>query len=41
MNAWAAGDLQGLDAAWTADILPDLGSQWGQFEYVTSIGFAA
>ncbi|MGW3108344.1 transcriptional regulator [Streptomyces sp. NPDC001100] len=39
--SWAAGDHQGLDDAWTADVLPDLGSQWGQYEYVTNIGFAA
>ncbi|GAA3289097.1 hypothetical protein GCM10020295_00140 [Streptomyces cinereospinus] len=32
--SWAAGDHQGLDDAWTADVLPDLGSQWGQYEYV-------
>ncbi|MFI7876130.1 MULTISPECIES: transcriptional regulator [Streptomyces] len=39
--SWAAGDHQGLDDAWTADVLPDLGSQWGQYEYVKNIGFAA
>lgn len=41
VGSWAAGDHQGLDAVWTADVLPDLGSQWGQYEYVTNIGFAA
>ncbi|MEU5431504.1 transcriptional regulator [Streptomyces olivoreticuli] len=41
VGSWAAGDDQGLDAAWTTDVLPDLGSQWGQYEYVTNIGFAA
>ncbi|MER5618683.1 transcriptional regulator [Streptomyces sp. NPDC002215] len=41
VEAWAAGDLQGLDDEWTTDVLPDLGSQWGQYEYVTNIGFAA
>ncbi|MEU8548887.1 transcriptional regulator [Streptomyces roseoverticillatus] len=41
VGSWAAGDYQGLDDAWTADVLPDLGSQWGQYEYVTNIGFAA
>jgi hypothetical protein len=41
VNAWATGDHQGLDGAWTLDVLPDLGSQWGQYEYVTNIGFAA
>ncbi|MEV0095130.1 transcriptional regulator [Streptomyces sp. NPDC050738] len=39
--AWAADDDQGLDAAWTDGVLPDLGSQWGQYEIVTNIGFAA
>ncbi|MFJ9900995.1 transcriptional regulator [Streptomyces sp. NPDC091280] len=38
--AWATGDGQGLDDAWV-DQLADLGSQWGQYEYVTNIGFAA
>ncbi|MET7574958.1 transcriptional regulator [Streptomyces sp. NPDC005492] len=38
--AWAADDDQGLDDAWV-DQLADLGSQWGQYEYVTNIGFAA
>ena len=41
VGSWAAGDHQGLDDAWTAGVLPDLGSQWGQYEYVTNIGFAA
>ncbi|MGW2082921.1 transcriptional regulator [Streptomyces sp. NPDC001939] len=41
VGAWAADDLRSLDDAWTADVLPDLGSQWGQFEYVTNVGFAA
>ncbi|MFB7852790.1 transcriptional regulator [Streptomyces sp. NPDC056053] len=41
VDAWATGDHQGLDDAWTLDVLPDLGSQWGQYEYVTNIGFAA
>ncbi|MFE1292954.1 transcriptional regulator [Streptomyces sp. NPDC058751] len=38
--AWAAGDEQALDDAWIDQVV-DLGSQWGQYEYVTSIGFAA
>lgn len=38
--AWAAGDDQQLDDAWV-DKVVDLGSQWGQYEYVTNIGFAA
>ncbi len=40
IGAWAAGDHQGLDAAWD-DTIVDLGSQWGQYEYVTNVGFAA
>lgn len=38
--AWAAGDDQGLDDA-RVDVLVDLGSEWGQYEYVTNIGFVA
>ncbi|URM88694.1 transcriptional regulator [Streptomyces sp. MRC013] len=38
--AWADGDFQALDDVWTRDVLPDLGSQWGQYEYVSNIGFA-
>ncbi|MFE2296706.1 transcriptional regulator [Streptomyces sp. NPDC059445] len=38
--AWAAGDERALDAAWVDQVV-DLGSQWGQYEYVTNIGFAA
>ncbi len=38
--SWAAGDYQGLDAAWD-DTIVDLCSQWGQYEYVTNVGFAA
>ncbi|MCT2545584.1 MULTISPECIES: transcriptional regulator [Streptomyces] len=40
VEAWASGDHQGLDDAWE-DTIVDLGSQWGQYEYVTNIGFAA
>jgi hypothetical protein len=40
VQAWAAGDDQELDNAWVDQIV-DLGSQWGQYEYVTNIGFAA
>ncbi len=40
VTAWAANDDQALDDAWV-DQLADLGSQWGQYEYVTNIGFAA
>ena len=38
--AWAAGDDQELDDAWVDQVV-DLGSQWGQYEYITNIGFAA
>ncbi|EYT81781.1 transcriptional regulator [Streptomyces andamanensis] len=38
--AWAADDAQALDDAWVDQIV-DLGSQWGQYEYVTNVGFAA
>ncbi|MEU2249769.1 transcriptional regulator [Streptomyces sp. NPDC019224] len=41
VSAWATGDLRALDDIWTTDVLPDLGSQWGQYEYVSNIGFAA
>ncbi|MET9497414.1 transcriptional regulator [Streptomyces sp. NPDC006552] len=40
VQAWADGDDQALDAAWV-DHVVDLGSQWGQYEHVTNIGFAA
>ncbi|ASY36456.1 MULTISPECIES: hypothetical protein [unclassified Streptomyces] len=39
--AWEAGDDAGLDTAWVDEVVVDLGSQWGQYEYVTNIGFAA
>ncbi|MFF0744967.1 transcriptional regulator [Streptomyces sp. NPDC004111] len=38
--SWASGDIQGLDAAWD-DTITDLGSNWGQYEFVTTVGFAA
>lgn len=37
--AWAAGDDQELDDAWVDQVI-DLGSQWGQYDYVTNIRFA-
>lgn len=40
VEAWSTGDTQGFDDAWTDQIV-DLGSQWGQYEYVTNVGFAA
>ncbi|MCI3927713.1 transcriptional regulator [Streptomyces sp. AN091965] len=41
VEAWGRGDVAGLDEAWVDDAVVDLGSQWGQFEYVSNIGFAA
>lgn len=41
VEAWAAADDQALDDAWINEAVVDLGSQWGQYEYVTTIGFAA
>jgi hypothetical protein len=35
VGSWAAGDHQSLDATWQ-DTIVDLGSQWGQYEYVTN-----
>ncbi|MFB7598389.1 transcriptional regulator [Streptomyces sp. NPDC056160] len=40
VQAWADNDDQALDDAWVEHIV-DLGSQWGQYEYVTNVGFAA
>ncbi|MEW2530295.1 transcriptional regulator [Streptomyces sp. NPDC047071] len=41
VEAWVRGDGAALDEAWVDDAVVDLGSQWGQFEYVSNIGFAA
>ncbi|MEU7075979.1 transcriptional regulator [Streptomyces narbonensis] len=40
IRAWAAKDTGALDNAWV-DAIVDLGSQWGQYEYVSAVGFAA
>ncbi|MFQ6143082.1 transcriptional regulator [Streptomyces seoulensis] len=40
VQAWVADDERGMDDAWVDQIV-DLGSQWGQYEYVTNVGFAA
>ncbi|WP_203615929.1 hypothetical protein [Streptomyces sp. SID13726] len=40
-GAWAAGDAAELDEAWTDAILLDLGSQYGAYEFCTSVGVAA
>lgn len=37
---WAAGVDQERDNAWVDQVV-GLGSQWGQYEYVTTVGFAA
>ncbi|KOG31375.1 transcriptional regulator [Streptomyces resistomycificus] len=41
VEAWAEDDERALDDAWVSEAVVDLGSQWGQYEYVTNIGFAA
>ncbi|MEY9997797.1 hypothetical protein ABIE67_009916 [Streptomyces sp. V4I8] len=41
VEAWVNDDFQALDEAWISDAVIDLGSEWGQYEYVTNIGFAA
>ncbi|MCX4419397.1 transcriptional regulator [Streptomyces mirabilis] len=41
VEVWAAADDQALDDAWINEAVVDLGSQWGRYEYVTAIGFAA
>ncbi|MEV5614078.1 transcriptional regulator [Streptomyces sp. NPDC052225] len=41
VTAWAAGDTRALDEAWIDDAVVDLGSQWGEYEYVTNVGFSA
>lgn len=38
--AWQAGDEEALADAWD-DALVGLGSEWGMYEYVASVGFAA
>ncbi|MCX4821193.1 transcriptional regulator [Streptomyces sp. NBC_01142] len=40
VEAWVADDDRALDDAWIDQIV-DLGSQWGQYEYVSNLGFAA
>ncbi|WP_369254424.1 transcriptional regulator [Streptomyces sp. R35] len=39
--AWVEDDDEALDDAWVNDAVIDLGSQWGEYEYVTNVGFAA
>lgn len=40
VDAWMRGDTRALDDSWI-DQMVNLGSQWGKYEYVTSVGFAA
>ena len=40
VHAWATGNTEALHDEWT-DQITELGSQWGQYEYVTNVGFAA
>ncbi|MGW1838564.1 transcriptional regulator [Streptomyces sp. NPDC002067] len=41
VQAWADSDDVALDRAWFDDITIELGSDYGAYEYVTNIGFAA
>jgi hypothetical protein len=41
VQAWAADDDEAMDEAWFDEITVDLGSDYGAYEYVTNIGFAA
>ncbi|MEV5016646.1 transcriptional regulator [Streptomyces sp. NPDC053780] len=41
VEAWSDDDDEALDEAWVSDVVVDLGSDWGQYEYVSNIGFAA
>ncbi|WP_053755062.1 hypothetical protein [Streptomyces sp. MMG1533] len=41
VEAWVGDDAEALDDAWVSEAVVDLGSQWGQYEYVTNVGFAA
>ena len=41
VQAWVEDDDEALDDAWVNDAVIDLGSQWGEYEYVTNVGFAA
>lgn len=41
VQAWVEDNNEALDDAWVNDVVVDLGSQWGEYEYVTNVGFAA
>lgn len=39
--AWADDDYDRMDDVWISEVVQDLGSEWGQYEYVSNIGFSA
>jgi hypothetical protein len=41
VRAWATGDEPALDELWTDEVLADLGSDWGGYEFASGVGFAA
>ncbi|MFJ3891381.1 hypothetical protein [Streptomyces rubrogriseus] len=41
VEAWANDDNAAPDDGWITEAAADPGSEWGQYEYVTKIGFAA
>ncbi|MER5966531.1 transcriptional regulator [Streptomyces sp. NPDC002057] len=41
VGAWVDHDYSRLDDVWVSEVVQDLGSQWGQYEYVSNIGFSA
>ncbi|MER5890735.1 transcriptional regulator [Streptomyces sp. NPDC001941] len=41
VEAWEAENPQALSDAWQNGVLVELGSDWGSYEYVTNVGFAA
>ncbi|WSZ72910.1 hypothetical protein OIA45_48300 (plasmid) [Streptomyces chartreusis] len=40
VQAWANDDAA-LDNAWVSHGATDPGSEWGQYAYITNVGFAA
>lgn len=40
VGAWRAGDEAALADAWD-ETLPDLGSDWGKYDYVSAVAFSA
>lgn len=41
VQAWAADDDEAMDEAWFDGITTDPGSDYGGYEYVMNVGFAA